>query len=838
MLEYVMKNFTLSFVNVDELEALMDSSSIDSSSTLIQIFCAQADEEKIVEIQEFFQKNYPESTLIGATTDGAIDGLNFYVATKSVATFTCFESTVLNSSLIKNEACAHNSFRVGQALAYALLADDLKVIISFTDGTQTNGEEYANGVSSVAPNATLSGGMAADNGQMRKTYVFTKYDFTSSGAVGVSLCNAHLNVSTKYAFDWTPIGKKLTITKAIKNRVYEIDGLSPVAVYAKYFGQELANQLPQVGVEFPLVFQKNGVLIGRSALLRHNDGSLTFAGNVPEGTEVSFGLGNIEKILHNSHYHVGNMIDDMEYETEAVFIYSCMARRQFMKDYVADELRILNILGSVSGFFTYGEFFHAQSGNQLLNETMTLLALSETKKPMLKSMKKIPENPSNYTARAEHAISNLANQVSSELAELNDNLERRIKDSSDYIYKQAYFDKLTGLPNRLSLIRRLEESMGKMIFLINIDDFTSINDFYGHEIGDKALKHLSQNLNDVSKESNFELFKLPSDEFAIIADMSHDKDVIGEKIVECVQRMEKNELSINGNLIHITITVAAASINKNKTGLVNADMALKLAKKSGKEYLIFDEDPALSQRYEENIKMANVIRQAISEDKFIPYFQPLLNLKTGAIDKYEALVRLKREDGEILSPYAFLEISKKIKLYAQITEIMIEKTFAYFQHSEYSFSLNLSFSDILNEKTRKFLFLKIDEYGVAPRLTIEILETQEHDNEAAILSFTKEVYACGANIAIDDFGSGYANFQHMTTIKSDFMKIDGSLIKNMDKDDNARLIVETIIVFAQKLRKKTVAEFVHSKEIYEIVKELGIDYAQGYYIGMPLEQTL
>jgi c-di-GMP phosphodiesterase len=94
--------------------------------------------------------------------------------------------------------------------------------------------------------------------------------------------------------------------------VYEIDGLPPVAVYAKYFAQELANQLPQVGVEFPLVFQKNAVLIGRAALLRRNDGSLTFAGNVPEGAEVSFGLGSIEKILQNGNYHVGNMIDDME----------------------------------------------------------------------------------------------------------------------------------------------------------------------------------------------------------------------------------------------------------------------------------------------------------------------------------------------------------------------------------------------------------------------------------------------------------------------------------------------------------------------------------------------
>ena len=127
----------------------------------------------------------------------------------------------------------------------------------------------------------------------------------------------------------------------------------------------------------------------------------------------------------------------------------------------------------------------------------------------------------------------------------------------------------------------------------------------------------------------------------------------------------------------------------------------------------------------------------------------------------------------------------------------------------------------------------IEKYAIGPFLTVEILETQAIDYEKYVQSFVKKMHSVGVKIAIDDFGSGYANFKHITNIECDCLKIDGSLIKDLDTKQDARLIVETIIVFAKKLGKKTVAEFVHSEEILEIVKELGIDYAQGYYLGKP-----
>ena len=835
-----MKNFTYTFLEIEELPSLLSKEVKDCSRTLIQFFCADTNLLKIESYQEYFRNNFPKAVFLGVTTDGIIDGTKVYVNEKNVVSFSIFEKTTLKPTMIEHKEHFNNSYESGRALGQELITPQTKVIIGFSDGLNTNGEEFVKGVATVSSEVVLAGGMAADNGRLEKTYVFNKEKIISDGIIAVSLNGDALNVATSYTFDWMPIGKEMVVSKAVKNRVYEIDGISAVDIYAKYMGHELALQLPQVGIEFPLIFERDGVSVGRAVLFKHEDGSLTFAGNIQEGDKVRFGVGSIETILKNSDYHTRKMLDRMKYKSEAVFVYSCMARRRFMNKYINDELEMLSHVGNVSGFFTYGEFFHSEGCNQLLNETMTMLSLSEKCDVICDTLKDKIETIHHYGVDAQHVVAHLANTVSKELADLNHNLERRIEENSSYIYKQAYYDKLTGLANRESLIKRLSTSLGKMIILINIDDFTTINDFYGHEVGDTVLKKLALILKDLTKNENAEIFKLPSDEFAIIMEISLGSNRnMEDRIKQCISSIEKEDFLVsNGHYAHVSVTISAALINEKKTGLVNADMALKLAKKAGSEYMIFNEDLQLAQKYEENIKMANTIKNAISLDNIIPYFQPIFDLNTGNIAKYEALVRLVQEDGSVLSPFAFLEASQKVKLYPQITKTMIEKTFSYFSQKDVNFSINLSFDDILNKKTREFLFNKISEYDIASQLTIEILETLENDDAIAVDEFIEKVYQSGAIIAIDDFGSGFANFQHMTTMRSDIMKIDGSLIKNIATDKNARLVVETIIVFAKKLNKKIVAEFVHSKEVYDIVKDLEIDYAQGYYLGKPLENTL
>jgi diguanylate cyclase (GGDEF)-like protein len=830
-----MKTFTEVITSCKDIEIFVEKSSIkDSSRLLIQLFSGTTDITAIAEFQAFFQSKFPQATLIGSTSDGVINNTNIYPQDKSTIVFSNFETTELVSILIKNSDGYQNDSMLGKTVASTLISENTKLLITFTDGIYTNGEEYIKGIEAINKNITIAGGMAGDNGRLEKTFIFDKNDITSNGVLGVALNSKSLQVATDYSFDWLPIGKKLQITKAIKNRVYEIDGIPAVNLYAKYLGKELSDCLPQIGIEFPLILNRDGVSIGRAAILRHDDGSLTFSGNIAEGEIVRFGVGNIEMIIRHGDYHLENILQKNPFQPEAFFIYSCMARRRFIGDHIEKEIQPFSNIAPTAGFFTYGEFYHADSKNQLLNETMTVLALSESKiKTYIDMESRVIDNKS-FDTNPLHAISHLANFVSHELEDLNNTLETRIQESTAYIYKQAYLEKLTQLPNRSKLLKELPKHFGKMLFLLNIDDFTLVNDFYGHRVGDFVLKDIASVSNKWALQENATVFKLPSDEYAFILEKTYSTKELEDVIEKLLFTIKNTNINFNEYIINVDVTLGAAMISGDETGLINADMTLKLAKSSKKNFLIFDESLMLVKHYEANLKMASRLRNAIQTDNIIPYFQPIYCTKTGSIIKYEALVRLRDDDDSILSPATFLETAQKIKLYPQITKIMIEKTFSFFKKNGLAFNLNLSFEDILNQDTRDFIFKKIEEFDIAEQLTFEILETQQMEDEALVQDFINTVYEYGADIAIDDFGSGFANFKHMTKIRAEYIKIDGSLIKNIDTDKNSLLVVETIIIFAQKLNMKTVAEFVHSKEIFDIVCGLNVDYAQGYYLSKPL----
>jgi len=832
-----MKTQNLLFSTLTELSAIIQQKGLlDDSALLIQLFVEKPDEEYIDKILAFFREQFPLAKLIGATSDGVIDGDKVYVERKNVIVFSYFEETQLRLTSHSYTQERSSSFECGRELAQELCTARTKLLITFADGLHTNGEDYLQGIAVAKPDVMVAGGLAGDNGKLQATYVFTKESIITRGVVAVALEGDVLNVTNGYTFDWKPIGKTMHVSRAVKNRVYELDDTPIIEIYAKYMGRELASALPQIGIEFPLVFEEDGVLVGRAPIAAHSDGSLTFAGNIQEGSEVRFGVGNISEILRSGNYNIHKIASQASFDTESIFIYSCMARRRFMQEQIDEELGFLNSLSTVSGFFTYGEFFHADNTNQLLNETMTMVLLSESKKPS-KTLFKI-DTKRQHTITNEQVLAHLANTVSDELEALNRNLEQRVQASASLIRKQAFYDKLTGLPNRLSLIARLKESVGKTIILINIDDFTIINDFYGHTIGDDILIQLAELLEKYVSNHHMELFKLPSDEYAIITDVEHEEYAIKAVMRDFLTLINYHEFRVEGTDIGLTVTIAAAFVNKEGSGLINSDMALKLAKKAGKSLMIYDEDLRLSQEYAKNIETANLIKVAVDKDRIVPYFQPIFDIHSQKVEKYESLIRLIKEDGTAMSPYFFLDIAQKIKLYPKLTHIMIEKTFSYFARNGLNFSINLAFSDILNDNTQRYLFNKIEEYAIAKQLTIEILETQEIENESAVFAFIEKIYDLGAQIAIDDFGSGFANFEYMTKNRSDIMKIDGSLIKNIDKDENARLVVETIVVFAKKLHKKTVAEFVHSKEVFDVVKEIGVDYVQGYYLGEPKPQVI
>jgi len=238
-----------------------------------------------------------------------------------------------------------------------------------------------------------------------------------------------------------------------------------------------------------------------------------------------------------------------------------------------------------------------------------------------------------------------------------------------------------------------------------------------------------------------------------------------------------------------------------------------------------------------NIEMLKTITYALQNNKVICLFQPIVNNNTKKIIKYESLVRIINKDNNLLTPWHFLEIAKKAGIYTNITLKVLENSFKVYKEYNIPISINLSPSDILIDSVRDKIYSLLKEHNPKKSMiTFEILEDEIIQIPNTMKEFIDNLIKLNANIAIDDFGNGYSNFTRIIEANADIIKIDGVLIKGIDKDQVKQDIVETIVNFAKKENKKTVAEFVENKEIFKVVKKLGVDCSQGYYFYKPLKE--
>jgi len=192
------------------------------------------------------------------------------------------------------------------------------------------------------------------------------------------------------------------------------------------------------------------------------------------------------------------------------------------------------------------------------------------------------------------------------------------------------------------------------------------------------------------------------------------------------------------------------------------------------------------------------------------------------------------DDGEVISPFFFLEAAKSRRHYASLTKRMIEKTFQAMIDKDVTVSINFTVEDIRDKGTISFFKQKLNEYQVADKIIIELTESEGIENYHEVAEFITSVKELGCRVAIDDFGTGYSNFMHLIHLNVDYLKIDGSIIQNIVTDKNSEIIVKTIVDFTYQLGIETIAEFVDSQELLDKVIELGIDYSQGYFLGKPV----
>ncbi len=435
-----MKTYNLEFENYEHFDKfILHNKEINNSKEiLIQIFSGIIDQTFLENLVHHIQLKIPQGKIIGSTTDGEI--IDNSVKTHStVISITTFEKSTLTLAGIEN-ITFEDSYFLGERLSLKLREPNSKVFIIFADGLHINGEEFMNGVLHESPNVLMAGGLAGDNATFTNTFLVYNDKIISNGAVGVSINSDDLIVHNNYSFAWENIGREFVVNKASKNIVYLIDNMTPVELYKKYLGDEVANLLPSIGIEFPLVVQDDNLEIARAVLAKNDDGSLIFAGNIKEGARVKFGVGNVNHIMKDTK-NIAH--ESSQFGSESIFIYSCMARRRFLGSQANLDLKYLSQLAPLSGFFTYGEFFTYKGKGKFLNESMTILGLSETNDRVVElQFDDEKQNSSHMTTL--QALSHLVNITSNELDQINETLHTKVvhEIEKNLEYEKKVFDSM------------------------------------------------------------------------------------------------------------------------------------------------------------------------------------------------------------------------------------------------------------------------------------------------------------------------------------------------------------------------------------------------------------
>jgi len=405
------------------------------------------------------------------------------------------------------------------------------------------------------------------------------------------------------------------------------------------------------------------------------------------------------------------------------------------------------------------------------------------------------------------------------------------------LFERYFRDNLTNLPNLYQLRRDLQNNDDKFgIILVNIDNFQTINNFYGFVVGDYVLEYVGNFIKNLLPQ--YKVYRLSGAEYAVLVNESLGFYELKEFLEKLYKQLQNIDLIYQDTKIFVNFTLASSAKHDKTNVFSKVSMALVYAKQNNLEFWIYENRMHFENEYARNLKLSALVRFAVENSQIIPYFQAIFDNKTSKIVKYECLARLKDENEKIVAPDVFIPIAKKIKVYNNVTKQMIEKSFAMFETLEYEFTINLSIEDIISNEIFHFIIDKLKYSKASSRVTFELLESEAIQDFKKVDRFVNEAIRYGAKIAIDDFGSGYSNFSYITKMQVDYIKIDGSLIENIDVDETSLIVVETIVNFAKRLGIKTIAEYVHSSVVMDKVKELEIDYSQGFYIDQPSPQLM
>ncbi|MCR5098289.1 MAG: EAL domain-containing protein [Lachnospiraceae bacterium] len=832
--------FTWNFQYVSKARLVEDFNQLmlysQKGDILIRIHTSIHLEEEAVDLARFIKGLVPGAHIFGTSASGVI-GWGKLMYNQCIISVTQMETgyvrTMRRSYLMKNKKTVDPK-DILNSISDGIISDDTGLLLTFISGSYLHASRFVELSNEMIPGVPMIGGVAdrpaaSGSRDAMKGFVFDENGWSANSIILAAIGGENFESLSQAATGAQPAGGEYEITRTDGDRIVSIDGVDAVEKFLSTTGDVLREK-PELSWVMPFVYSDMDEM---PILVRYDKeaNELWAYQHVSEGRKVRRAFIYDGKIVSDNRA-LFLRVENFK-KAQTVFGYSCSVRHKLYPHSVRWELSVFEN-SNMCGCITDGEISNQGGKNVYANISFVVAVLGEEEATQ-------EYNPYVFSHTEGLAADNKA--ILSYMAAIQDEYHDESKTMSDelagtmadYEKKLLYVDD-EEYANAAALNMDMRLNEYDRICIMNVLELSSMRAVFGDNMVEMTYKNYIEKCSGFAKANGYHFYILDRWQVAI---GSASYLVSLPQFVDNMEKLQSKLFENEDNFIPIVplfcviddckTTNIHDAYNSARVEMMAKNIQFMITKGESE---IIDVD-ALKQRYH----MVNVINYAIAHDKIIPYFQGIYDNKKKCISHYEALMRMEDENGNVVSPGDFLDVARSYGvLYDKISITMIKKVFEKFKDiDDACVSMNLGIRDIKNNNLVQTIYDFLRTTDHPGSFIFEILENEEVDDYELLMNFVDKIHDLGGKIALDDFGSGFSNLQHVLGIQTDYLKIDGSIVRkcceNMDSERLISLITSWKHLGSKNV--KIVAEFVENEEIQKIMSKYRVDYSQGYFFASP-----
>lgn len=832
-----MFTWNFQYISKDKLAGTLNQLMLDSDKgdILIRIHTAIHTGDEAVDMARFIKSIVPDAHIFGTSTSAVINAGKLYFD-QCVISVTQMSEGRVSSVLLPlqdRKGKTRDTDSLCADVKDVAVDNETRLLLTFMTGGYLDAYNFVDRCNKYFPKVQMIGGVTTTSEIAQKKYagkgfVFNESGYSDCGMIFASFSGEKVESYTSYVSGAQSVGEELEITKAAGNRIVTIDGINAGEQYRRGVGEKIT-QDSSLAFLFPFVYSEYEDI---PVMVGYSDDKLFANHNLETGKKIKRSFIFDRKNLSDNR-SLFSRIEGFK-KAETLFAYSCKDRASIYPNTVRWELSIYEN-SNICGCLTEGEITSVGETNVFSSCTFSVSVLGEKESVQLCNpyVFSHADSLSNDNRRLLDYIMEI--ETTSGKGENEDQHDELMTIVRECESRLLHFED-NDIPNGAAMNMDIKINGYDRVCLIDVLDTISMRTVFSESMIDMTYKSYVTKCSSFAREKGYRFYVLDKWQVAIGAP-SFKASLQGfvrdmNKLYKGLSEASEDRIAI----VPVFCVINECNVDNIKS--IYNIARLDMMNKNVQFYVRDAQDDRIDEEsIKERYRMVNVINYALANDKVIPYFQGIYDNKKHDIHHYESLMRLEDENGVIHYPGSFLEVARSFGLlYDSLSFSMISKVFDIFKDiKDKSVSINLSMRDVKNDELVEYIYEFLSTAKYPGNFIFEILENEDVNDYDALVRFVDKIHKLGGLISIDDFGSGYSNLQHIVSIHSDYIKIDGSIVRNCCKDQESENLVALISGWKNLSTREIqiVAEYVENEEIQKKLNRYGIDYSQGYLFSKP-----